>query len=154
LVLGGAATTRGLPASGSEWAGLAIETIWALSPPVAMCVLAGVAFALVRRSREGLLALLLLGAYAAFFAWVHKHSYYSLTMLPWGALLAGAALGAIPQSTARRGILAAAAAGAVFVTLVDLTAMKFGFTEFAEFGRAAESVHDTSYPLLVTQEMV
>jgi hypothetical protein len=154
LVFGGAAATRGLPATGSEWAGLVIETVWAFSPPLTLCVLAGVAAALLRPSREALLVLFPLAAYAAFFAFVHKHSYYALTMLPWAALLAGAALARIPGAAARRGIVGVAAAGAVFVTLVDLTAMKLGFTEFAEFGRAAGAVGGGSYPLLVTQDMV
>jgi len=154
LVFGGAAATRGLPASASEWAGLAIEAVWALSPPVALCVIAGVVFALARPSREAMLALFPLAAYAAFFALVHKHSYYVLTVVPWGAVLAGAALARIPSAAARRGIVGVAAAGATFVTLVDLTAMKLGFTEFEEFGRAAGAVAGGPYPLLVTQDMI
>jgi hypothetical protein len=154
LVFGGAAATRGLPASASEWAGLLIETIWAFSPPVTLCVLAGVILALARPSPEAMLVLFPLVAYAAFFALVHKHSYYVLTLVPWGAILAGAALARIPSAAARRGIVGVVAAGAAFVTLVDLTSMKLGFTEFEEFGRAARAVAGGPYPLLVTQDMI
>ena len=154
LVFGGAAATRGLPASASEWAGLLIEAVWAFSPPVTLCVAAGIAVALARRTPPLLLALVLFAAYAAFFAVVHKHSYYTLTLLPWGAILAGAAFAGIPPDAVRRTILGVAAAGAVFVTLVDLTAMKLGFAEFAEFGRESKAIPDSSYPLLVSQDMV
>jgi 4-amino-4-deoxy-L-arabinose transferase-like glycosyltransferase len=154
LVFGGAASAQGLPASASAWAGLLIEAVWAFSPPVTLCVAAGVAVALVRRTPPLLLALFLFGAHAAFFAVVHKHSYYVLTLLPWGAILAGAAFAGIPPDAVRRTILGVAAAGAVFVTLVDLTAMKLGFDEFAEFGRESKAIPDASYPLLVSQDMV
>jgi 4-amino-4-deoxy-L-arabinose transferase-like glycosyltransferase len=154
LVFGGAAATRGLPTSGSGWAGLLIEAVWAFSPPVTLCVAAGIAVALVRRTPALLLAGLLFAAFAVFFAFVHKHSYYVLTLLPWGAILAGAAFDGIPPAAVRRTMLGVAAAVAAFLTLVDLTAMKLGFTEFEEFGRASKSIPGAAYPLLVSQDRV
>ena len=72
--------------------------------------------------------------YAAFYVYAHKHSYYLLALLPFGALLAAAAVSRLPWRAARLAVVAVACASAAFGTLVDYSSMKLGYREFAEAG--------------------
>ena len=143
-VTGGAAVATHLPATRAEWAALAIEAIWAFSPGIALALAAGLGAALWRPSRQTLFVLFPLLAFAAFYLVVHKHSYYVLTLLPFGALLAGQLFSRIPWPWLARSGLGVIAASAVVLSLLDLASMKLGFSEFADFGaRAAALTGDT-----------
>jgi hypothetical protein len=151
-VLGGAATATTFPQTAAEWSGLALEAVWVFSPLVAALLAAGTLAAVVRPTRESLFALLPLVFFAAFTLFVHKHSYYFLTLLPWGALLAGRALAGLPRGLRGTLLLLAALSGA-FLSAVDLCSMKLGFSEFEAFGRAAATLPEEEHRYLVDREM-
>jgi hypothetical protein len=151
-VLGGAAAATTFPQTAAEWSGLALEAVWAFSPVVAALVLAGALAAVVRPTRESLFALLPLVFFAAFFLFIHKHSYYVLTLLPWGALLAGRAVAGLPRGL-RATLLVLAALSGGFLSAVDLCSMKLGFSEFEAFGRAAATLPGGEHRYLVDREM-
>jgi len=136
-VLGGAVIATSFPADGAAWASLAAEAFWAFSPLVAVLAALGALAALARPSRETLFALLPLAFFGVFYLFVHKHSYYLLSLLPWAALLAGRLLGGLPWRWLRGAVLIVVAASGVFVSTVDLCSMKLGFSEFASFGHTA-----------------
>lgn len=153
-VTGGAAAATTMPASGAEWGGLALEAVWAASPFIALVLVLGVLDAARRRSREILFAGLCLLAFGAFYLFLHKHSYYLLAMLPFGAVLAGNAAEAL--ASRRRlwiALLGAVAATGTFFSLMDLAGMKLGFGEFAEFGRRAAAIPASAHPVLVRREI-
>ncbi len=152
-VAGGAAASTTLPASGAEWGAFLLEAMWAFSPAVAILLAAGGAAALARRSRESAFALLPLCGFAAFYLVVHKHSYYLLTLLPFGALLAGRFLAGLRRGP-YIGWTAVAALTGVWCSLVDLTGMKLGFHEFSEFGRIAGALPGETHPLVITRDIL
>jgi hypothetical protein len=131
-----------------------MEALWAFSPVVAVLVAAGALAASWRPTRETLFVLLPFGAFLVFYLVVHKHSYYLLTLLPFGALLAGRLVAALRPRSLRVGLIAAAGATGMFVSLVDLTGMKLGVTEFADFGQVVSGLPRAARSLLVTREML
>ena len=133
----GAELTQSLATSMSDLPFLLREAFWGFSPAVALLSVLGVVVALWRlRDRAVLLALCPLAAFAVFCFFVHKHSYYLLTLLPWSAVLAGRALSGLPR-VVRGGLLVLVAVSGAFVSAVDLCSIKLGFSEFASFGHAA-----------------
>jgi hypothetical protein len=148
----GAAIARSASDSLAELASMAPEAWWAVSPVLAVALLAGVLAALSARDGATRLVLILTASFAVFYFLVHKHSYYLLSLLPWPALLAGRAFGRA-RGRWRTPLAAATAISAVFVTLVDVTSMKSGFSEFDAFGRAAPGMKGTRHELLVTRDM-
>jgi len=97
-VRAGAGLTRSLTASAADLPFLLREAFWGFSPLVALLGAIGVVAVLWRlRDRAILLVLCPLLAFAVFCFFVHKHSYYLLALLPWGAVLAGRALAALPR---------------------------------------------------------
>ena len=131
-VFRGAAGATTVPSTTSEWITLGAEAWWGFSPPVAVLMIAGTLLA-VARPRVNLLYLLLpMLSYTLFYLVVHKHSYYLLCLLPFGSLLAAAAVSRIPWRPVRIGIWIFACLYACFLTLVDYGSMKLGFHEFAE----------------------
>lgn len=147
-VAGGAAVATTFPSGAGEWAGLGLEALWAFSPLVALLLLAGTVAALARPSPANLLVLAQLAAFLLFYLFVHKHSYYLLTLLPFGALLAGDLLASLRRSLAAAG-LAAASLSAIFLSAVDVTSMKLGFREFEELGLIARSLPQTEHLYVV-----
>ncbi|HZR99879.1 MAG TPA: glycosyltransferase family 39 protein [Chloroflexota bacterium] len=131
-VFGGAAVATTVPTTAAAWGVLVSEAWWACAPSLAVLILAGVIVALARPRPPTLYLLLPLLLYAAFYVYAHKHSYYMLFLLPFGTILAAAALGRLPWRAARVAIVVAACGYAAFVTLVDYPAMKLGFQEWAE----------------------
>jgi hypothetical protein len=145
----GALTATNLPATSADTWGLFVEAFWAFSPLVSLVLLAGIAFALRRPSRERLYVALPLAALAFFYAFVHKHSYYLLGLLPFLAVLAADASELWLRPTARRLVTGAVLATAAFASLVDLTSMKLGFSEFARLGASvrASAVRPAAFAL-------
>jgi hypothetical protein len=142
----GALTATGLPANTAGVWSLFVEAFWAFSPLISLAVLAGVAIAVFRPSRERLYIVLPLAFQALFYAFVHKHSYYLLGFLPFIAVLAAEAAEAWLWPQAFRVATGAVLVTGAFVSLIDLTSMKLGFTEFAQLGAqvpAAEAPHRT-----------
>ena len=152
-VMGGAAAATGFPADAASWIALGAEAFWAFSPIVAVLLVLGLLAAIPRPSRETLFALLPFLFYAAFYLFVHKHSYYLLFLLPWGALLAGRLLARLPARALRGTVLVLVAASGAFVSAVDLCSMKLGFSEFAGFGRTAARLPGNEHRYLVDAEM-
>ncbi len=152
-VAGGAAAATTFPRTGAEWTAIGSEVFWAFSPVIAILLLAAVAAALWRPSRETLFALLPLSGFAFFYLFVHKHSYYLFTLLPFGAALAGRLLSRVRPRGLRLAVLVVVALSGVFWSLVDLTSMKLGFREFAEFGERAAALPGAEHYLLVDREM-
>ena len=130
----GALTATNLPATGADLQALFVEAFWALSPLVSLLLLAGIAFAVLRPSRERLHVVLPLVSLALFYAFVHKHSYYLLGLLPFLAVLTAEATEAWLRPPSRRLATGAVLLTGAFVSLVDLTSMKLGFSEFAHLG--------------------
>jgi hypothetical protein len=151
---GGAASSTTFPASAAQWGALSMEALWAVSPAVALLITAGVVAALFVRSREALFALFPFLAFGAFYLFVHKHSYYLLTLLPFGAVLAGRWVCGLSARGARIAALAAASLTGAFFSLVDLTGMKLGFSEFADLQRIAAGLPGTTHPLLISREIL
>ncbi|HYK41207.1 MAG TPA: glycosyltransferase family 39 protein, partial [Thermoanaerobaculia bacterium] len=151
----GAGLAHSASASASEVGGTLIEAMWAFSPAVALLILFGFGASLSAwKSDSGVrLAFVLAAAFSTLFFFVHKHSYYLLTVVPWASLLAGRALSRVRPAPLRVGLAAAAALSAVFVSSVDVTAMKLGFDEFDGFRRVARNLPGRTHPLLVSQEM-
>ena len=152
----GAGLAHSASASAGELGGVLVEAMWALSPGIAAVVAAGLLASLFSwRSDAGVrFALILAAAFGLFYFFVHKHSYYLLTFLPWASLLAGRALSRLrPVLPLRMAVAAAACLSAIFFSLVDVTAMKLGFDEFDGFARVAGKLPGRTHPLLVSQEM-
>jgi hypothetical protein len=152
-VTGGAVAATGLPGDAAAWAALGLEAFWAFSPLVAALLAAGALAALARPSRETLFALLPLLLFAVFYLFVHKHSYYLLSLLPWGALLAGRLVALLPWRALRGMVLTLVAASGAFVSAVDLCSMKLGFSEFADLGRTARELPGETHSYRVDSEM-
>lgn len=151
----GAGLAHSASAAAGELGGVLVEAMWALSPAVALLLGVGVLASLLAWKSEpaARLALVLTAAFGVFFFFVHKHSYYLLTFLPWASLLAGRALVRVRPAALRAALVAAASVSAVFFSLVDVTAMKLGFDEFDGFARVAARLPGRTHPLLVSQEM-
>ena len=152
-VAGGAAAATTFPRTGAEWTAIGSEVFWAFSPVIAILLLAAAAAAHWRLSRETLFALLPLSGFAFFYLFVHKHSYYLFTLLPFGAALAGRLLAWVRPRGLRLAVLVVIALSGVFWSLLDLTSMKLGFREFAEFGERAAALPGAEHYLLVDREM-
>jgi hypothetical protein len=140
----GAGLTQSLSASAADLPFVFREAFWGFSPAVALLAVIGLVAALWGlRDRAVLLALCPLAAFAVFCFFVHKHSYYLLTLLPWSAVLAGRALSGLPR-VLRGALLVITAGSGAFVSTVDLCSIKLGFSEFASFGhRAADLPGET-----------
>jgi hypothetical protein len=152
-VAGGAAAATTFPHTGAEWGSLALETLWAFSPLIALLLAAGIVAALAVRSRATLFALLPMTGFALFYLFVHKHSYYLLTVLPFGAALAGRLLSQLRSGGLRIACLSVVALSGAFWSLLDLTSMKSGFTEFAQLQKTATQLPGAKHVLLVDREM-
>ncbi len=152
-IAGGAAAATTFPRTGAEWGSMAVESLWAFSPLIALLLIAGIAAAAARLSPETLFALLPFAGFALFYLFVHKHSYYLLTLLPFGAALAGRLLSRLRFRGLRIACLAAVALSGAFWSLVDVTSMKSGFTEFQQFEKTAAQLPGTEHVLLVDREM-
>ena len=134
---GGALAATAFPSKGAELMELWIEAFWAASPLVALALALGVVHALVRRSRQTLYLGLPLLALLVFYSFVHKHSYYLLGLLPFAAILAAEAAEEWIPPRGRTAAAVALVMSGAFVSLVDLTSMKLGFSEFAQLGETA-----------------
>jgi len=152
-VAGGAAAVTTFPRTAAEWGSMAVEAVWAFSPLIALLLAAGIAAAVARLSPETLFALLPLLGFALFYLFVHKHSYYLLTLLPFGAALAGRLLSGLRPRGLRIACLAVVAVAGAFWSLVDVTSMKSGFNEFEQFGKTAAQWPGPEHVLLVDREM-
>ena len=152
-VAGGAAAATTFPRSGAEWGSMAMEAVWAFSPLIALLLAAGIAAAVARLSPETLFALLPLSGFALFYLFVHKHSYYLLTLLPFGAALAGPLVSRLPSRGLRIACLAVVALSGAFWSLVDVTSMKSGFNEFEQFGKTAAQLPGQEHLFLIDREM-
>jgi hypothetical protein len=152
-VAGGAAAATTFPKTAGEWGSIGLEAFWAFSPVIALVLVAGVAAALARPSRATLFALLPLSGFAVFYLFVHKHSYYLLTLLPFGAALAGRLASRLRPPGVRVALAAIVALSGAFWSLLDVTSMKSGFVEFAQFGRTAAELPGPEHRLLVDREM-
>jgi Dolichyl-phosphate-mannose-protein mannosyltransferase len=133
-VTGGAAVATRFPATAQGWSGLGAEAVWALSPVVALVVAVGALSSCRRPSREELFVLLPFACYAIFYLFIHKHSYYVLSLLPFGAILGGRFVASFGRRGLRTALLAGVALTGAFLSAVDLCSMKFGFSEFREMG--------------------
>jgi hypothetical protein len=129
-----AASATTVPTTAAGWLALLDEAWWAFSPPVALLVLIGVAAAIARPRPSSLYVLLPFLGYALFYLYAHKHSYYLLSLLPFGVLLAAAAIQRLPWRAARVALVGVVCAYAALISLVDYGSMKLGFGEFAEAG--------------------
>jgi len=139
-VRAGAGLTRSLSTSAADLPLVLREALWGFSPIVAVLSAVGLVAALWRpRDRSTALALCPFLAFVVFCFFVHKHSYYLLTLLPWSAVLAGRALSALPRLL-RGAVLVVAAGSGAFASAVDLCSMKLGFSEFASFGHTAANL--------------
>ena len=152
-VAGGAAAATTFPKTPAEWGSIGLEAFWAFSPVIALLLAAGVAAALARPSRATLFALLPLSGFAVFYLFVHKHSYYLLTLLPFGAALAGRLASRLRPPGLRVALAATVALSGVFWSLLDVTSMKSGFVEFAQFGKTAAELPGPEHHILVDREM-
>jgi hypothetical protein len=152
-VTGGAAAATGFPADAASWGALGVEALWAFSPFVAALLVLGCLAALARPSRETFFALLPLLFFGVFYLFVHKHSYYLLSLLPWGALLGGRLVAALPARGLRAAALVLVAVSGAFVSAVDLCSMKLGFSEFEDLGRTAVRLPGEEHRYLVDAEM-
>ena len=132
---------------------MAVEAAWAFSPLIALLLASGIAAAVARLSPDTLFALLPLSGFALFYLFVHKHSYYLLTVLPFAAALAGRLLSLTRLRGLRIACLALVALSGAFWSLVDVTSMKSGFTEFEQFGKTAAQLPGPEHVLLVDREM-
>ena len=130
----GALTATNLPATWAEIGSLVVEAFWAYSPVVSLLLLAGAVLAVLRPSRARLYVALPLVSLTLFYLFVHKHSYYLLGLLPFLAVLTAEAAEAWLRPPLRRFATGAVLLTGAFVSLVDLTSMKLGFTEFAQLG--------------------
>ena len=133
-VFHGAAAVTTVPTTVAGWMSLIHEAWWVYSPLVFVLVLVGVVVALAWPRPATVYLLVPFVFYAAFYVYAHKHSYYLLALLPFGALLAAAAVSRLPWRAARLAVVAVACASAAFGTLVDYSSMKLGYREFAEAG--------------------
>ena len=79
-------------------------------------------------------------------------TYYLLTLLPWGALLAGRAISGLPRGLRAVLLLLAAVSGG-WVTAVDICSMKLGFSEFEAFGRVAATLPGDEHRYVMDREM-
>jgi hypothetical protein len=152
-VAGGAAAATTFPKTPVEWGSIGLEAFWAFSPVIALVLVAGVAAALARPSRAILFALLPLSGFAVFYLFVHKHSYYLLTLLPFGAALAGRLASRLRPPGVRVALAATVALSGAFWSLLHVTSMKSGFVEFAQFGKIAAELPGPEHRLLVDREM-
>jgi hypothetical protein len=152
-VAGGAAVATTFPRTGAEWGGIGAEAWWAFSPLIALALAAGVVAAVPAPSRATLFALCPACGFALFYLFAHKHSYYLLTILPFGAALAGRLVSRFPSRGLRIACAAAVAVSGSFWSLVDVTSMKSGFVEFDQFGKAAAELPGTEHLVLIDREM-
>ena len=152
-VAGGAAAATTFPKTAAEWGSIGLEAFWAFSPVIALVLFAGVAAALARPSRATLFALLPLSGFAVFYLFVHKHSYYLLTLLPFGAALAGQLASRLRPRGVRIALAATVMLSGVFWSLLDVTSMKSGFVEFAQFGKTAAELPGPEHHILVDRDM-
>lgn len=152
-VTGGAAVATTFPRTVAEWGGIGAEAWWAFSPLIALALATGIAAAAPALSRATLFALLPACGFLLFYLFAHKHSYYLLTILPFGAALAGRALSRFRWRGLRIACAAAIAVSGAFWSLVDVTSMKSGFTEFEQFGRTAAGLPGTEHLVLIDREM-
>jgi 4-amino-4-deoxy-L-arabinose transferase-like glycosyltransferase len=152
-VAGGAVAATPFPRTGAEWGAIGAEAWWAFSPLIALLLAAGVVAALPALSRVILFVLLPLSGFALFYLFVHKHSYYLLTVLPFAAALAGRLVSRFSSRALRLACAGATALSGSFWSLVDVTSMKSGFTEFEQFGRAAAQLAAADHVLVIDREM-
>ncbi len=152
-VAGGAAVATTFPKAGAEWLAIGGEAWWAFSPLIALALAAGIAAAVPAPSRATLFALFPVCGFSLFYLFAHKHSYYLLTILPFGAALAGRLVSRLPSRAARIACAAAIAVSGCFWSLVDVTSMKSGFVEFEQFGKAAAELPGTEHLVLIDREM-
>lgn len=135
----GALTATGAPEGAAAIRDLLLEALWAFSPLVVLVLLAGLASAVLDRRRERLFVVLPLAATALFYAAVHKHSYYLLGLLPFLSVLAAEAADAWLAPSRQVVLTWAVVLTGTFASLLDLTSMKLGFSEFARLGAAHAS---------------
>jgi hypothetical protein len=152
-VTGAVRAAAAFPTDAATFRAIGLEAFWAFSPLVAVLLVAGALAALARPSQQTLFALLPLLFFAVFFLFIHRHSYDLLSLLPWGALLAGRLVAALPVRALRAVALVLVAALGAFVSAVDLCSMKLGFSEFAGLGRTAPELPGEAHRYLVDREM-
>jgi len=140
LILGGAAVATTFPRSLDAFSALGVEAIWVFSPLVALALGAGVLAAFRRPGSGERLLLCLTAAYGVFYLFFHKHSYYLLAILPFTAILAGRLVDRIRSNVLRRLFVGAAVVSGAFVSVIDVTGMKLGFSEIRRFADAARAL--------------
>jgi hypothetical protein len=111
----------------------------------------GVATALRRPSREALFSLAPAAAFAVFYLFVHKHSYYLLTLLPFLALLGGRFLAGLRPRALRAGALALVLPSGSLASALAIASMKIGHEEFARFGETTAELPGATHDLIVTR---
>ncbi len=152
-VFGGAAAATTFPAGRADWVAFSTEAVWAFSPVVLVMLALGVANALRRPSRDSLLMLSPAAAFAVFYLFVHKHSYYLLTLLPFLALLGGRFLAGLRSRALRAAALGLVLASGSLASALAIASMKIGHEEFARFGETAAALPGTTHHLLVTRTL-
>lgn len=65
------------------------ELLWGTSPPIALLLVAGIGAAIIKRGAHRHLFLISAVVFVLFFTFWRGHSYYMLSAVPFGALLAG-----------------------------------------------------------------
>ena len=140
MILGGAAVATTFPRSLDALWALGVEAIWVFSPLVALALAAGVVAAFPRPSSSERLLLCLTAAYGVFYLFFHKHSYYLLAILPFTAILSGHVLDRIRSNVLRRLFVGAVVVSGAFLSVIDVTGMKLGFSEIRRFADAARTL--------------
>ena len=140
MILGGAAVATTFPRSVDALSALGVEAFWVFSPLVALALGAGFFAAFLRPSPGERLLLCLTSAYGVFYLFFHKHSYYLLATLPFAAILAGRLVDGIRSSLLRRLSIGAVVASGAFVSVIDVTGMKLGFSEIRRFADAVQAL--------------
>jgi len=144
LILGGAAVATTFPHRFDVLWALGVEATWVFSPLVALALAAGVVAAFSRPSSGERLLLCLTAAYGLFYLFFHKHSYYLLAILPFAAILFGRLADGIRPNVLRRLLVGAVLVSSAFVSVIDVTGMKLGFSEIRRF---ADAVHALEEPV-------
>ncbi|GAB4330888.1 MAG: hypothetical protein Kow0099_01810 [Candidatus Abyssubacteria bacterium] len=131
--LHGSASKAGL-ASGVMLSFIISEMLWGCSPLFFMGALAGLGIMMRHRSRERVLAALMVGCFFLFYLFLHRHSYYFFGMTPFLAMC----FTELSTKMSRRlysGALVATAATAFLLSAYQLAGCKYGFGEMEQVGR-------------------
>ncbi|MEW6203217.1 MAG: glycosyltransferase family 39 protein, partial [bacterium] len=102
------------------------ESVWAISPPIALIFLISLIY-FIRRANDGdLLLYISIAVYGIFFLFLHKHTYYMLPIAPFAALLAGRLWSGEKYQSGKTVMLTIVCIAAALVSIFLLCGMKFG----------------------------